>query len=78
MSIAPHGGGELVDLRVSATERDSLRAHAARLVSVELDAREQTDLELLAIGGFTPLRGFMTEDECKSVVSEMHLLSGAP
>lgn len=78
MSIAPHGGGELVDLRVSASERDRLRAHAARLVSVELDAREQTDLELLAIGGFTPLRGFMTEDECKSVVSEMHLPSGAP
>jgi sulfate adenylyltransferase len=78
MSIAPHGGGELVDLRVPAAERESLRAKASSLVNVALDAREQTDLELLAIGGFTPLTGFMTEQECRSVTNEMHLPSGAP
>src|SRR5262245_26047608 len=78
MSMPPHGGGDLVDLPVSAQEREALRAHAGRLVKVALDAREQTDLELLAIGGFTPLTGFMTEQECKSVVNEMHLPGGAP
>jgi sulfate adenylyltransferase len=78
MPIAPHGGGELVDLRCAAAERSSLSKKAQELKRVTLDARELTDLELLAIGGFTPLRGFMTEDECKTVVNDMHLPGGIP
>ncbi len=78
MPITPHGDGELVDLRCSDSERDDLRARARGLPGVQLDARELTDLELLAIGGFTPLKGFMTEEQCKSVVNDMHLPSGVP
>ncbi len=78
MPIAPHGGGELVNLRCAASERDALRNTAQKLKRVTLDARELTDLELLAIGGFTPLRGFMTEDECKTVVNDMHLPGAIP
>ena len=78
MPIAPHGEGELVDLRCAASERASLRKSAKGLAQVRLDARELTDLELLAIGGFTPLRGFMTADECKGVVNDMHLPGGIP
>jgi sulfate adenylyltransferase len=76
--IAPHGGGELVDLRCAAGERAALRERAERLPRIALDARELTDLELLATGGFTPLRGFMTEEQCKAVVQEMHLPGGVP
>lgn len=78
MSIAPHGGGSLVDLRCAEAERPALEERARGLKSLFLDARERTDLELLAIGGFSPLRGFMGADECKSVVSEMHLPGGVP
>ncbi len=78
MPITPHGDGELVDLRCSDSERDDLRARARGLPGVQLDARELTDLELLAIGGFTPLKGFMTEEQCKSVVNDMHLPGGVP
>lgn len=78
MTITPHGGGSLVDLRVSATERESLRDRAQGLPKLRLDARELTDLELLTVGGFTPLEGFMTQEQCKSVVDTMHLPGGVP
>lgn len=78
MPITPHGGGELVDLRCSPDQRDSLRERARGLASIQLDARELTDLELLAVGGFSPLRGYMTEEQCKSVVHDMHLPGGVP
>jgi len=78
MPIPPHGGGELVDLRVPQAERSTLLDFAKQLKKLALDARELTDLELLAIGGFSPLRGFMTEAQCKAVVDDMHLPGGVP
>jgi sulfate adenylyltransferase len=78
MPITPHGDGALVDLRCPAPQRNELRERARGLPGVRLDARELTDLELLAIGGFTPLQGFMTEEQCKSVVHDMHLPGGIP
>ncbi|MFQ5515324.1 MAG: sulfate adenylyltransferase [Myxococcota bacterium] len=79
MPISPHGGGKLVDLRCSEAERAALEARAGGLKRLTLSAREMTDLELLAIGGLTPLEGFMSEEQCKAVVDEMHLPgSGVP
>ena len=78
MTIAPHGGGSLVDLRVSGPELETLKERAQGLPRLVLDARELTDLELLAIGGFTPLTGFMTQEQCRNVVDEMHLPGGIP
>ncbi len=78
MSITPHGNGELVNLRVDADERAALRERAQQLPQLELDLRERTDLELLAVGGFSPLTGFMTEKQCRSIVDDMHLLDGSP
>jgi sulfate adenylyltransferase len=78
MPITPHGGGELVDLRVPQAERATLLEFAKKLKRLVLDARELTDLELLSIGGYSPLRGFMTESQCKAVVDDMHLPAGIP
>jgi sulfate adenylyltransferase len=75
--IEPHGG-ELVDLLASAAERDELRARASTLARVDLSPRQAADLELLAVGGFSPLRGFQGSEDWRRVVEEMRLANGLP
>lgn len=73
--IQPYGG-QLVDLIVAPDERDEIVAKASRLPSVQISARALCDLELLAVGGFSPLRGFMGKADYESVVSSMRLADG--
>jgi sulfate adenylyltransferase len=75
--IAPHGG-ELVDLLARAEKRDVLIKEAGSLDSVSLTPRQAADLELLAVGGFSPLRGFQGADDWRRVVDEMRLADGLP
>ena len=77
-AISAHGGGELVDLKAPAAERASLAAHAAKLASVTLNARDIADLEMLATGAFSPLTGFMGEADYTRARDEMRLASGVP
>ncbi len=74
--IAPHGG-DLVNLYAEQpAERDALKREAASLPAWDLSARQLCDLELLANGAFSPLQGFMTQDDYRSVCRDMHLSSG--
>src|SRR5271156_5583222 len=77
-AISAHGGGELVDLKAPPSERAALAAHAAKLASVTLNARDVADLEMLASGAFSPLTGFMTEADYVRSRDEMRLASGTP
>jgi sulfate adenylyltransferase len=77
-AITPHGGGELVDLKVPEGERSRLRSYAEKLPSVPLNARDLADLEMLATGAFSPLTGFMDESDYLRSRDEMRLTSGAP
>jgi sulfate adenylyltransferase len=45
-------------------------------LKLNLSARQTADFELLANGGFAPLRGFMGSEDWGSVVDGMHLSSG--
>ncbi len=76
--IAPHGGGELVDLVAPAGERAALKAAAAKLPAIMLNARDLADLEMLATGAFTPLTGFMDEADYIRSRDQMRLASGVP
>ncbi|MGH7949673.1 MAG: sulfate adenylyltransferase, partial [Candidatus Binataceae bacterium] len=76
--ITAHGGGALVDLKASAAERDKLRGQAAILKTVTLNARDLSDLEMLASGAFSPLTGFMGEADYLRSRDEMRLATGAP
>lgn len=73
--IAPHGGS-LVSLWADATEAASIEREAPRLTSLVLDRRQQSDLELLANGAYSPLRGFMGRDDLRSVLERSRLASG--
>jgi sulfate adenylyltransferase len=71
--IAPHGG-TLVDLMVPAQEREALKAGVDRVV--ECSDRNACDVELLVVGGFSPLRGFMHQEDYESVVQGNRTSSG--
>ncbi|MBK9154924.1 MAG: bifunctional sulfate adenylyltransferase/adenylylsulfate kinase [Chloracidobacterium sp.] len=74
--ISPYGG-ELVDLLVPAEERRELFEFASKLPSVQLTRRETCDLELLATGGFSPLRSFMGRSDLERVGGDMRLADGS-
>jgi sulfate adenylyltransferase len=76
--ITPHGGGELVDLRAPQAERAALAQRAAGLKAITLNARDLSDLEMLAIGAFSPLTGFMGEADYVRSRDEMRLQNGLP
>jgi len=75
--IDPHGG-ELIDLLARAEKREELVKEGEGLPAITLSARQAADLELLAIGGFSPLRGFQGSDDWRRVVDEMRLADGLP
>ncbi len=73
--ITPYGG-KLVDLVVKETERAELVRYAYTLPSIQLSARSLCDIELLAVGAFSPLERFMGKEDYLGVVEEMRLKDG--
>jgi sulfate adenylyltransferase len=73
--IPPHGG-TLVNLIAEGDEARKLAEEAAGLPKLALSARTLSDLELLSVGGFSPLTGFMDRAAYQSVVRDMHLPNG--
>ena len=64
--IAPYGG-TLVDLMVPSAEQAALKASATK--TLECSDRNACDVELLVVGGFSPLRRFMHQEDYDAVVS---------
>ena len=69
-TIKPHGG-VLINREATGAERDELIARAASLPTITLDERQISDLEMIAVGAFSPLEGFMTKADYTRVVEEM-------
>ena len=75
--IAPHGG-QLINRIATPAERAEFLAQADTLPRVSLDERATSDLVMIAIGGFSPLKGFMEQADYEKVVEEMYLTNGLP
>ena len=69
--IRPHGG----ELAPRAGERP---ADLDSLEVVTLTSRELSDLDMLASGALSPLRGFMGKEDYEGVVESMRLADGLP
>ena len=76
-SIAPHGG-QLINRIATQAQREEFLDKADYLPRIQLDERAVSDLQLIAIGGFSPLTGFMEQADYDRVVNEMHLANGLP
>jgi sulfate adenylyltransferase len=73
--IEPHGG-KLVDLYCPPDLAESLKIQSINYFSIDLTPRQLFDLELILNGGFSPLQGFMTQDEYEFVVDKGVLPNG--
>lgn len=69
-------GGTLVNCIVEGTKREQLIENAKSLHSIILNQWSLSDLELIGIGGFSPLTGFMNQADYESVVEHVHLKNG--
>jgi sulfate adenylyltransferase len=73
----PHGG-TLVHRIASPEQRETFLEQADTLPRVQLDDRAFSDLVMIAIGGFSPLTGFLEKADYDSVVTDMRLANGLP
>lgn len=74
--ISPHGSDELKVLLLEGAEREAELKRAKSLPKVVMASRETGDLIMLGIGGFTPLEGFMGQDDWKGVCQDMKMTNG--
>jgi sulfate adenylyltransferase len=75
--IAPHGG-TLINRIATPEQRAEFLSKGESLPRVTIDQRAESDLVMIAIGGFSPLEGFMGKADYDSVVLNMHLANGLP
>ena len=73
--ISPHGGA-LVDLVVEQARAEELKGQSRDWPSWDLTPRQMCDLELVANGGFSPLRGFLSRADYENVCGKMRLADG--
>lgn len=73
--LPPHGG-KLIERLAAPDMLADLRGHAAKQPRVTVSLRERCDLEMLAIGAYSPLTGFMSKADYTRCVDEMRLANG--
>ncbi|MCX8065003.1 MAG: sulfate adenylyltransferase [Candidatus Hydrogenedentes bacterium] len=77
MTIEPHGG-KLVNRYVQLEEKEEKIAEAKKLKALYIDEYLSFDLDGIAKGIFSPLNGFMGEEETLNCLHYMYLKKGVP
>tara|TARA_B100000700_G_scaffold313592_2_gene398843 strand:- start:1211 stop:2380 length:1170 start_codon:yes stop_codon:yes gene_type:complete len=72
--LIPPIGGELIDLMALKEDQNKLRQSVDK--SLECSDRNACDIELLVVGGFSPMKGFMLQADYDSVVKNNRTCSG--
>ena len=74
--VPPHGSDTLKPLLLPETERAEELKRAEKLKRVPLDSRAVSDVFMFAMGAYTPLDGFMGNDDWHGSCKDMKLASG--
>ena len=74
IGIIPPYGGKLIDLMVPENQKETIKTKSTK--SIECTDRNACDIELLVIGAFSPLQGFMRENDYKEVVENNRTSEG--
>jgi sulfate adenylyltransferase len=75
--IRPHGG-KLINRMLEGNDRERWIERAEELPRITLNSRQLSDVELIAIGAFSPLTGFMGRKDYENVVDNQRLENGLP
>ncbi|MGD2040062.1 MAG: sulfate adenylyltransferase [Anaerolineae bacterium] len=76
-SIPPHGG-QLVNRVLRGGLREAALERAVSFPQVQLTPMAASDLEMISVGAYSPLTGFMTQADYDSVIDTMRLSNGLP
>ncbi len=75
--VKPHGKkGELNPLLLEGDELKEAQTKAESLPKIPMTSREVGDAIMMGIGGFTPIEGFMSHDDWKGSVTDLHMGDG--
>jgi len=75
MSISPHGG-KLLPLLAIGDDLIKGFNKANNIPHITMNSREVSDLIMLGMGAFSPLKGFMVKEDYEGVLKEMHCKDG--
>ncbi len=74
-TIQPHGG-TLINRLVTGDDREALLQKAETLQQIQVNNWTISDIDLIAVGAFSPLAGFLNEMDYTSVIDSMKLADG--
>ncbi|WP_029893558.1 sulfate adenylyltransferase [Desulfohalovibrio reitneri] len=74
--VPPHGGKGLVECLLAGAELEAETKKAQGLKAIEISDRAKGDVIMMGIGGFSPLSGFMSKADWKSVCESYTLADG--
>ncbi len=74
--VPPHGSKEVLPLLLSENERELEIQRAKDFKKVPLSSREVSDLFMLGMGAYTPLSGFMGQNDWRGSCIDMCLENG--
>jgi sulfate adenylyltransferase len=75
--IQPHGG-KLVNRFLQGKSREEALLKARSLKRLKVSSRIISDIDLIAVGAFSPVEGFMGKEDYDSVIENMRLKDGLP
>lgn len=74
--IVPPHGGQLLPLLLTGDELVAQKERAQSLPVIRMSSRETSDLIMMAVGAFSPLKGFMRKADYMGVVADMRMADG--